>query len=90
MAASVEQFSDAPPASDQITDYDRQHLKLYLRLLDAAAEGAAWREVAAAVFGLDVSADPERARRVHAAHLERARWITRSGYLGLLNGDRVR
>ena len=30
------------------------------------------------------SAEPERCERVHAAHLERARWMTRIGYRDLL------
>ena len=77
---------DSPPASDHLTEYDRSHLKTYLRLLDAAAEDADWREVATIVLGLDPGADAERARRVHAAHLERARWMTRTGYRDLLSG----
>lgn len=79
-------IAEAPPASDQLTDYDRQHLKLYARLLDAAAEHADWREVAVLVLNLDVDGDPERARRTHDAHLARARWMTTAGYRDLL-GD---
>ena len=77
---------DAPPAFEHLTDYDRSHLKTYLRLLDAAAEEADWREVAAIVLGLDPGAEPERAHRVHSAHLERARWMTRVGFRDLLVG----
>lgn len=77
-------FNDAPPASDRITDYDRRHLKTYLRLLDAAADGADWREAAEHLLSLDVAADPERARRVHDAHLARARWMSDRGYRDLL------
>ena len=76
-------LKEAPPAADYITDYDRQHLKTYLRLLDAAAEHADWREVAEVVLGIDSAAEPERARTVHASHLERARWMTRIGYRDL-------
>ncbi len=77
---------EAPPASEHLTDYDRSHLKTYLRLLDAAAEKADWQEVATIVLGIDTEADPERARRIHSAHLERARWMTRTGYRDLLSG----
>ena len=77
---------EVPPTSDHLTDYDRSHLKTYLRLLDAAADNADWREVASIVLGLDPGADPERARRVHAAHLDRAQWMTRVGYRDLLSG----
>ena len=67
-----------------MTDYDRRHLKIYARLLDAAADHADWREVAHLVLGLDVASNPERAQRVHGAHLDRARWMTTRGYRDLL------
>lgn len=35
-----------------MTDYDRQHLVLYVRLLEAAEEGAEWTEVVRILFGL--------------------------------------
>lgn len=76
---------DTPPVSDHLTDYDRRHAKLYLRLLDAAAENADWREVAGILFGIDAGAEPDRARRVYDAHLERARWMTRKGYRELVD-----
>ncbi len=57
---------------------------LYLRLLDAAEEGADWREVVRALFEIDPAADPERARLMHQSHLERARWLSREGYRYLL------
>ena len=77
-------IDEAPPASEHLTDYDRRHLTTYARLLDAAADEADWREVATVVLGLDPSAEPERCERVYAAHLERARWMTRIGYRDLL------
>lgn len=86
MSAAPHAIADSPPVSDHLTDYDRRHLKTYARLLDAAAESADWREVAAIVLGLDPAAEPERCRRVHAAHLERARWMTHTGYRDLLTG----
>lgn len=75
---------DSPPASPELTDYDREHLALYLRLLDAAEAGADWREVARIVLHLDPEADPNRARCVHDSHLARARWMTEHGYRQLL------
>ena len=77
-------FADEPPQSASMTDYDRQHLALYVRLLDAADEGADWAEVARVLFGLDPNRDGERARRVHDSHLARARWMTEHGYQDLL------
>ncbi len=77
----------APPSSEQVTDYDLKHAKLYLRLLDADAEGAGWREPARLVLGLDCDIDPSAAERIHAAHLARALWMTREGYKDLLRRD---
>lgn len=76
-------FMDSPPLTERVNAYDEAHFATYLRLLDAAEEGADWREVARIVFGLDVAADPERAKRMHDSHLARARWMSESGYLQL-------
>jgi hypothetical protein len=57
---------------------------MYLRLLDANEDGADWREVAAIVLELDVTQDPERARRTWETHLVRAIWMTETGYRHLL------
>ena len=89
MNAASDPIADTPPVSEHLTEYDRRHLKTYARLLDAAAEHADWREVAELVLGLDPSAEPDRSRRVHEAHLERARWMTRTGYRDLLVGRRT-
>jgi hypothetical protein len=77
-------FLDAPPDAPTVTDYDRAHAALYLRLLDAEASGADWKDVVAHLFGLDPLAGPERAQRIHAAHLARARWMSAQGYRDLL------
>ncbi|WP_420893880.1 DNA -binding domain-containing protein [Sphingomonas sanguinis] len=78
-------FLDAPPDGDALTDYDRAHLKLYIRLLDAEAAGASWERAAAVLFDLDPLCEPERARRVYDAHLARAHWMTHTGYRHLLD-----
>ena len=80
------ELAETPPSSEHLTEYDRRHFKTYARLLDAAAEDADWREVASIVLGLDPSAAPDHAHRIHAAHLERARWMTTTGYRDLLGG----
>jgi hypothetical protein len=79
-----EDFVDQPPDGAALTAYDRAHLKLYLRLLDADAEGADWTEVVEVLFGICAKAEPERAARIHTAHLARAKWMTENGLSELL------
>jgi hypothetical protein len=83
-------FLKEPPESAGLTDYDREHQKLYLRLLDAARDGADWREAVAVLFGLDPVDEPERARRIYDSHLARARWMTTQGYPLLLREGKQR
>lgn len=83
-------FLNEPPESAALTDYDREHQKLYLRLLDATTEGADWREVVRVLFGLDPDREPERARRIYDSHLARARWMATHGYPLLLTEGRRR
>ncbi|RWM32012.1 MAG: DUF2285 domain-containing protein [Mesorhizobium sp.] len=84
MKIMIEPFDDTAPTGDKLTDYDRSHVKLYMRLFDADADGADWREVVKVLFGIDPAKEPQRARRVHDNHLARARWMTRNGYRHLL------
>jgi hypothetical protein len=77
-------FEDTVPSAAELTDYDRAHIKLYARLLDATADGAGWEEIASVLFGIDAAREPERAQRVHDTHLARARWVASSGYKDLL------
>ena len=77
-------FKDRPPESDKLTKYDERHLVTYLRLLDAAAEGADWREAISIIFHLDPEQNPTRARTIYDRHLARARWMTEQGYRHLL------
>ena len=77
---------DIAPTEAVLTGYDEQHLVTYLRLLDAAAENADWREVARIVLHIDPDKEPERARRAWDTHLARAEWLTKSGYRHLLRG----
>jgi len=79
-------YLDAPPDSAELTDYDRSHMKDYMRVLDAATDGADWRKAVAVIFEIDPEVEPERARRVHDSHLARARWMTEHGYRKLLHG----
>ncbi|MCP1845589.1 hypothetical protein ACVIHI_008943 [Bradyrhizobium sp. USDA 4524] len=55
-----------------------------MRLLDADADGADWREVAEVVLHINSKREPERARRAYESHLSRAKWMSRHGYRHLL------
>ena len=83
-----DEIADEVPWADEITSYDEDHFITYLRLLDAEAEGADWREVARIVLHRNPDAEPGRARRCWEAHLKRARWMTEHGYRHLLDAAR--
>ncbi|USI71514.1 DNA -binding domain-containing protein [Sphingomonas morindae] len=90
MGHGTPQLLDDPPASDELTGYDREHMILYLRLLDASRDGADWREAVEILFGLDPAQEPQRCRHMHDTHLARARWMTEHGYRHLVReGQRV-
>lgn len=80
----IDPYEDFAPTNQKLTEYDRAHFKLYMRLLDAEADGADWREAVEVLFGIDPNQEPERARRVHSSHLQRARWMTHTGYRELV------
>ena len=50
------------PTDPVLTVYDEEHIITYLRMLDADAEGADWREVAQLVLHIDPELEPDRAR----------------------------
>ncbi|MFZ5780101.1 MAG: DNA -binding domain-containing protein [Pseudomonadota bacterium] len=79
-------IADEVPWSDSITPYDEGHLVVYLRLLDASADGASTDEMAQIVLGIDPAKEPQRAERAVDSHLRRARWMSRVGYRQLLRG----
>ena len=64
-------FLANPPQGNVLTGYDEKHLVTYLRLLDAEAEGADWRDAARIIFEIDPDADPQHAKAIHDSHLER-------------------
>jgi hypothetical protein len=72
------------PWSDGLTDYDRAHFVVYLRLLDACAAGASDSEMSRIVLGIDPNKEPVHAKSVLDSHLRRARWMTEHGYRHLL------
>jgi len=82
--------ADAGPVGPALTRYDEEHLITYLRLLDADAQGADWREVAKIVLHIDPAREPDRARLAFESHLARAKWMTEDGYRLLLRGGASR
>lgn len=81
---TVPPFDDRPPETLRVSSYDERHFVTYLRLLEADAEGADWREIVAIIFGLDARLEPDRAKIVYQSHLSRARWMAEVGYRHLL------
>lgn len=81
-------MADEAPSAETLQDYDLLHLVTYLRLLDAQAEGADWREVARIVLNIDAEVEPGRAWRSYETHLGRARWMAGHGHAELLNATR--
>lgn len=75
---------DEAPTDPAITIYDEVHFVTYIRLLDAEAEGADWREVAEIILHRDPAVDKTRTRRCWESHLARAQWLTNQGYRKIL------
>jgi hypothetical protein len=75
---------DEAPTGDTITVYDERHFVTYLRLLDAKAEGADWKEVAQIVLHRDPVTEELQTRRCWQSHLERAQRLSREGYRKIL------
>ena len=87
MKTSVEldpEVDDLAPTGDIITPYDERHFVTYLRLLDAKAENADWKEVARIVLHRDPVAEELRTRRCWQSHLERAQCLSLEGYKRIL------
>jgi hypothetical protein len=82
--------ADLAPSGPVLTTYDEEHAVTYMRMLDADAEGADWREVSRIVLHIDPEQEPNRARRAFDSHLARAKWAAREGYRQLLRGGATR
>ena len=87
MTLSLPPLLDAPPESDRLTDYDREHFATYLFLLDWSAGGGDRCDAIKYLVGSDAASDRDRARKIYDAHLARAKWMTRTGYRLLLSGE---
>jgi hypothetical protein len=76
--------ADLAPSDPDLTVYDEEHGITYLRMLDADAEGADWREVSRIGLHIDPDREPDRAWRAFDSHLSRAKWMSSVGYRHLL------
>lgn len=75
---------DLAPSEPEITVYDERHFVTYLRLLDAETDGADWTDVARIVLHRDPRTEGDRTRLCWQSHLNRARWMTKTGYRKIL------
>jgi hypothetical protein len=79
-----------PPIADEarksavLTTYDREHVSVYVRLLDAEADGADWMEASVTILHIDPIREPMRAYRAWETHLSRAKWMAENGYQQLV------
>jgi hypothetical protein len=60
--------ADTAPSDSVLTVYDEEHIITYMRLLDADAQGADWRQVARVVLHLHPEHESDRARRAFDRH----------------------
>jgi hypothetical protein len=76
--------ADAAPSDPVLTTYDHEHMVTYMRVFDARAEGADWKEVARIVLHIDPGS--RAGARSYAFERARAKWMTSHGYRQLLRG----
>jgi hypothetical protein len=77
-------IADEAPKSAVLTTYDREHVSVYVRLLDAEADGADWMEASVTILHIDPIREPMRAYRAWETHLSRAKWMAENGYQQLV------
>ena len=77
-------IADEVPWSETITEYDESHYVVYLRLLDASADGVSTDEMARIVLEIDPAREPSRAEKAVLSHLRRAQWMSEKGYRRLI------
>ncbi|NJL73614.1 MAG: hypothetical protein HC888_19885 [Candidatus Competibacteraceae bacterium] len=85
MANQNPAVADQAPTCDAITDYDRAHLAVYTRLLDANRDGASPEDMARAILGLEIQNNNDQIQSILNSHLDRARWMSTRGFQLLAN-----
>jgi hypothetical protein len=68
------------PSSDAVTQYDRDHLQEYVKLLDAVARGMNDDEMCGCILKIDPSYDRSQAHQTLESHIRRAQWMTKTGF----------
>ena len=62
------QIADVAPAGPALTEYDEEHIIMYMRVLDADQQGADWRDVSRIVLRIDPEIEVDRARLAFESH----------------------
>jgi hypothetical protein len=57
-------IADVAPAGPALTQYDKEHMITYMRVLDADQQGADWRDVSRIVLRIDPDPEADRAARI--------------------------
>jgi hypothetical protein len=68
------------PTGGVVTDYDRAHFQLYVRLLDAHYAGLEADDICRQILEIDPASDPEGAQETLRSHLARAIWMSGVGF----------
>ena len=68
------------PNGDVVTDYDRAHLQLYIRLLDARSAGTSSDDMCRFILEIDPISEPDNSQKLLESHLERADWMSSVGF----------
>jgi hypothetical protein len=63
------------PWSDTLTDYDKQNIGIFYRLMHDESEGASETDIARDVFGLSFWLQSQKTRLIVRSHMRRAHWL---------------
>ena len=77
-------FLECPPQDEEVTSYDRQHLDIYLLLLNAEEQGTDWKVSYKKIFDDESENNLATPFIIYQSHLKRAQWMTGHGFKFLL------
>ncbi len=87
MATSQAPVVAPVPWAEALTPYDEAHLGTYLRLLDAAKDGASDEAMCRQILNIPADTAEANSSEILESHLKRARWMCEMGYKDLLSGQ---